>query len=131
MARLSEHDDLEMVRCLPEVTPHAGRRRYTHRCKRIIFIIFLGGISLFAGGIRLLSSSRSGITDYTFNKPGSWKAHALLAISQPKPIVVLPATQASGNFCRTLFSLLINGYDAPFIVRTSLVYGILVATTVP
>lgn len=35
---------------------------------------------------------------------------------KPARMVVLPATEVNSGFCRTLFTLLINGYPAPTIV---------------
>lgn len=109
-----KEDKLETGRSLPTTFPLA-RPRTARRFKPIALV---SGFCAFVLVIRLFTSSYNRSSWPHSERPHNSKRRESTT-SQTRPIVVLPATRPNRDFCRTLFSLLINGYDPPVVVRSA------------
>jgi hypothetical protein len=113
-ARLNKEDKSGGKSSLP-ISVLSARPRAACRSKVVtLFAIFAGFVIV----------TRAFIPSYSSHASQRLKANRRpvrpeSTTSQTKPVVVLPATQSNPEFCRTLFSLLINGYDPPVIVRSN------------
>ena len=92
-----------------------ARPRAACRSKRVTLF------AIFAGLVIIIRMFMPYYTSYAYQRTRENRKPNRLesTTSQTNPIVVLPATQSNPEFCRTLFSLLINGYDPPVIVRSN------------
>lgn len=101
---------------LPVTTPYtaSGRIVRSRRVKWMILLMSTMGLIVCGMKSSFHSSGRHKVARFQFDNHHVWQSTNNNSL--PKPIVVLPATQTNPKFCRTLFSLLINGYNPPIIV---------------
>lgn len=108
------HDkDLEPNLQSSSDTQHEGGRQRLH-IKRSLTLVSRAAALLAA--LRLLFWASGDMPRQMLNVKHPYFTTEL---PEQRHYLVLPATEANSAFCRTLFSLLINGYDPPIIVSFS------------